>query len=287
MEGPYIESYDMATYDQSYFASTTNHTVLYPAFVIPKTAATAPPSSWNVVYWIKFASITDLTNAIAAGTGNGGIPSNVQIVAYDNESWAATPCSELGETGTAGSCTGTPNPTVIEQSMETFATDVKNANSSWKVMFTPAFDIYAGVPGNKYNNFISSGIAGTVAPYADYYHIQAQGLEANPNSSPLPSYVSVVSSLYSTIHTANSSTIVTAGLSNYDSSVSPGVSFTALQIETAVNDTTANVPGIAGYWPNDVYPPPTPAAGVTPEPNPGNSTWNQALQALASESPEP
>jgi hypothetical protein len=106
MEGPYIESWDMATNDGgvasdnvSYFAGG-NHVVLYPAFV-NQTPAASPPPSWTVVTWVKFASVACFKWTLSGDHGanpgscaSGSMPTGAAIVGYDNEDWSATPCDE-------------------------------------------------------------------------------------------------------------------------------------------------------------------------------------------------
>jgi hypothetical protein len=183
---------------------------------------------------------------------------------------------------------------VIAASMEAFATAAHGASSPgpYLVMFTPAFDLYAGQSTNKYDAFIGADIAQNVAlweeqqGYADYYEIQAQGEEGNIGSTTTdPSYVYVVYTIYNQINGENPDMLVTAGLSNHDNDSGDG--FTATEIVNSVNAISTTVPGIAGYWPNDVYPPPTPSAGTTPEPNPGNTPWDSVMTTLSGESPQP
>lgn len=241
------------------YFSNTNHIVLYPA----DAAVTPPPTSWNVRYWMKFNDLVAFENALNTP---GAIPSEVTVVAYDNEKW--TPCQQW-----QSPCNGKPDPATIISSMKTFASLAVGSPQKYSVMFTPAFDLFSSENGNKYTNFINSGIVAAVAGVADYYHIQVQGLEADPST-----YVSVVTSIASTLHGINPGVVVTAGLSNYDPASE--TSFTYQQIVTAVKQSSTLV---SGYWPNVVNPSP----GSSPEPNPGNPVFDAAINSLSSISPHP
>jgi hypothetical protein len=224
LQGPRLDASAMASSpDAVRFLSQPGRIVIYPVI-----AAMPAPSSWHVILWRKFGSLAAFREALDRGKVGDG----VQIVGYDPEKWQFTPDDEQADP--AGS-------------MIAFA---KLAHQhGYKVIVTPAENLMLrNSPGqNKFQAFLASGIAKQVAPFVDFYHIQAQGLQHNIDG-PEPSYRSFVRDMIAQIHEANPNCIVTVGISTN----TPGAGG-----PTSPQDIAAAVravdPMVSGYWMNVVH----------------------------------
>ena len=232
------------------------------------------PNSWNTTPWLKYASFANLESDLA----NNKVPANI-IVAYDNENWSYTPCSEWGTTSGA-SCTLSV-PTVIA-SMIRFANDAHNAKNAsgqslnLKVMFTPAADMFGGGSFTlKYTQYIQSLVAASTAPYADYYELQSQGLEGTLCGQGQPSPITFdqfVTQMVMQILQVNPKVIVLAGTSSNDS----GTAATP-QCEADAAMACLSIAGCRGVWANDVT-----SATIN-----GNSIQDQMYNLLLPQNPAP
>ncbi len=225
LQGPRLEAQAMATDRNAIaFFSDPSRIVVYPAI-----AAVPPPSSWHVMLWRKYTSIQQFQDDISANK----VGKNVQIVGYDPEVWSHTPDEEQQD----------PSDYIIKFAQLAHA-------HGYKVIATPAINLmgkkYHGQ--NKYVAFVNDGLAKTVAPYVDFYHIQAQGLQKNIDGG-VPSYKWFITQISNQVHGANPNAIVTVGISTN----TPGA-----HVDTSPDDIAASVraaestPGIAGYWLNVV-----------------------------------
>lgn len=222
-QGPGLEAQAMATNPEGIaFFSNPAITVMYPV-----KANVPAPSAWTVILWQKYTSFATFQTAVAAGT----VPAGTAVVGYDDELWSKTPANEQS------------NP--IGYTIQ-FAQLAHQNNYLFVSM--PAENLMQGLfPGkNKYASFITYGMAAQVAPYVDFYSIQAQGLELTP-----PSYASFTQTIVSQVQSANANAVITGGISTTVPNAPP---VTAAQMDAAF---AASMSMVAGYWLNI-------AAGTTP-----------------------
>ena len=205
-----------------FFAQPSN-VVIYPVKGAPP-----PPPSWHVMLWRTYASYARFARDVA----DNRVGQGVQIVAYDLEVWKASPEEEQADP---------------VNSIERFA-QLAHAHG-YKVMVTPAENLvlreHAGQ--NKFAAFEQSGIAKQVAPYVDFYHIQAQQLQHHLDDGDV-SYLSFVRTIVDQVHSANPNAIVTVGITT---SVPGREQTNASEIAAAVRATRGLV---GGYWLNIVGP---------------------------------
>lgn len=225
LQGPRHEAQAMATDPRAIaFFSDPSRIVVYPSI-----AAVPAPSSWHVVLWHKYTTIQKFEADLASNKVGAG----VQIVGYDAEAWALTPDEEQND------------PVGFTKKFAELA----HAHG-YKVIATPAINLMARKHHgeNKFVAFVNDGLAKAIAPYVDFYHIQAQGLQQNVDGA-VPSYKWFVAQITEQVHAANPNAIVTVGISTN----TPGS-----HTETSSDDIAASVraaestPGVAGYWLNVV-----------------------------------
>ena len=225
LQGPRLEAQAMATDRRAVaFFSDPSRIVVYPAI-----AAVPPPSSWHVMRWRKYTTIQKFQHDLDTHSVGDG----VQIVGYDAEQWALTPTEEQDD------------PAGYTEKFAQLA-----HSHGYKFIATPAINLmmrkYHGK--NKYVAFVDDGLAKSLAPYVDFYHIQAQGLQQNVEGSQ-PSFKWFVEQIAAQVHSANPNAIVTVGISTN----TPGS-----HTETSPDDIAASVraaesiPGVSGYWLNVV-----------------------------------
>jgi hypothetical protein len=247
----------------------------------PSKANVTPPPSWHVLTWYKFNSVAALQAMLTANPGPNRLPTNVQVVGYDNEGGQLNmqPWTPYNEWAT---CTGNPpnqictaNDALIESSMQRFA-KLAHAykqpdGTALKVVFMPAADLWQQGYSDKYQAYLASGVVSATAAYADYYHIQAQGLELNLAQSQQDSFQNFVSTMVTQIQKASPTTTATAGVTTY---VNGTTDATSQNIAAAVEATSSMV---SGYWPNDV----ANSNGTQ------DAVLNGAIQLLSTASPAP
>jgi hypothetical protein len=216
LEGPGLEAQAMATDPEGIkFFSNPSRTVLYPV------KATVPaPASWKVILWHKYGSFA----AFQSDINSGSVPAGTQIVGYDNEAWSFTPANEQRE----------PIGYTIKFAQLAHA-------HGYKVFAMPAENIIQyRYPGqDKFTAFVKFGMAGLVAPYVDYYHIQSQDLQNVPAS-----YASYTQQIVAQVHAANPRVVVTGGVST-----NPPQAATAGDIDASIK---ASAQMVSGYWLNIV-----------------------------------
>jgi hypothetical protein len=112
------------------------------------------------------------------------------------------------------------------------------------VVCTPAEDLFNGVAPDKYTAFINSGIAGAVAAYCDYYHVQAQELQNSNLDGPAPSFLSYLTAIIAQIQAAAPPTlpIITVGLA-------ANAGTESIDIISAIL-ATVSLGQVPGYWLN-------------------------------------
>jgi hypothetical protein len=252
--GPQHESALFATVgsDAAFLAAPLRQ-VLYPY-----NAADPAPTTWHhSIVWQKFNSLATLEQTIKLG----GIASNVQVIAYDNEggkfpdgSWWTPPA----EWQKCSPVCAVDNDLVVA-SMKQFAADVRAIGRS--VAFMPGADLWGLTSPDKYIGYINSSVALRTASFADYYHIQSQGLELKlePSSSN-PDFGQFITKLQAQVRAgqrASGRVIVTAGLATE----AEPLGRTAVHRATSGNLTVVEPQDIYravkststivdGYWPN-------------------------------------
>jgi hypothetical protein len=107
---------------------------------------------------------------------------------------------------------------------------------------TPAFDLVKVVAphyrGRIYPEFIRLDLAGRIAPYAQVYEIQAQGIEQNPAQ-----YRSLVNEIAHQVREANPGATILAGLSTNPSGK-------VVHVASLVRDVRDTQGIVQGYWLN-------------------------------------
>lgn len=222
VQGPRLDAEAVATNpDAIAFFNDPNRIVLYPAI-----AAVPAPRTWHVILWRKYASLERFRDDLARGK----VGSGVQIVGYDPEHWRFTP---------------------VDEQQDPIASSIAFAQLAhahgYKVIVMPAENLAViNRRADKFRAFLDSGYASRVAPYVDFYHIQAQGLQHRING-PFPSYRSFVEQMVAQIHAANPNVIITAGIStNTPGSAEPTSGADMAAAAKAVSDL------VSGYWINVV-----------------------------------
>lgn len=221
LQGPGLEAQAMATDPRAVrFFSQPGRIVIYPAI-----ARVHAPPSWHVILWRKYDSYQEFASDVLAGR----ISSGVQIVAYDPEKWGLTP---------------------IDEQVDPIGYTIKFAQLAhahgYKFLATPAINLMNVLRPrtNKFLAFVDFGYARMAARYADFYHIQAQGLQHNVDG-PVPSYAWFVRQIAAQVRSVNPNCIVTAGIStNTPGDAAPT---TADDIAAAVRAADSDVDG---YWLN-------------------------------------
>lgn len=204
------------------FFASPSRIVLYPVI-----ANVPPPPSWKVLLWHKYTSFATFQQDVDAGT----VPRGTEIVGYDDEKWHLTPANEQAD----------PIGYTIKFARLAHA-------HGYKVIAMPAENLMQALSPerDKFAGFLGFGMAKAVAPYIDFYHIQAQGLQQNIDGAP-PSFMSFVRQVADQVHSANAKVIVTAGISTN----TPGAARS-----TTPDDMAAAVravdPIVSGYWLNIV-----------------------------------
>ncbi len=219
LQGPGLEAQAMATNPIGIsFFSNPSRTVLYPVI-----ANVPPPSTWRTIRWNKYASYADFSAAIASNS----VPAGTVIVGYDDEAWSYTPSNEQLD----------PIDYTIKFAQLAHA-------HGFKVISMPAEDLMNNLSSesDKYAAFVSYGMARAVAPYVDYYHIQAQDLETNP-----PAYAAYVQTIAQQVHSVNPAVTITAGISTNPADASGGA--VASDMDAAIS---ASQRLVSGYWLNIV-----------------------------------
>lgn len=224
LHGPGEEAQAMATDPRGVkFLSDPSRIVLYPV-----NARVPAPSSWNVIPWKPYASFAKFQEDV----NSGRIPRGTQVVGYDIESWRFSPSDEQAD----------PIGYTIKFAQLAHA-------HGFKVISTPAEDLMGRLaPGeNKFLAFEKFGMAKAVAPYVDFYHIQAQGLQHNIDG-PAPSFLSFTRNIIAQVHDANPNTIITVGISTN----TPGDRGHPTSGDDIVATVRAVDPLVRGYWLNIV-----------------------------------
>jgi hypothetical protein len=219
LQGPGLEAQAMATSPEGIsFFSNPSRTVLYPAI-----ANVPAPSAWHTILWNKYASYADFSAAVASNS----VPPGTLIVGYDDEDWQYTPANEQLD----------PVGYTIKFAQLAHA-------HGFKVIAMPAEDLMNNLSGDsdKFAAFISFGMARAVAPYVDYYHIQAQDLEGNP-----PAFAAYVQTIGQQVHAANPAVTLTAGISTNPADATGGA--VAGDMDAAIS---ASQSFVSGYWINIV-----------------------------------
>ncbi len=175
----------------------------------------------NSLPTITFTSYDAMKKAFA----NNTVKNYYKAVIYDNENWQFTPLIE-------------------QQNVAYYYAQAAALVHRHHLIFiaTPATNLVNAIDkvtsGSNYDKFISLGIAGSAAKYADIYEIQAQGSEANTAL-----YTSFVTKAVAQAKEANSQVIILAGLSTNPS----GQKITSQQLFDAIMATQSFV---SGYWLN-------------------------------------
>ena len=224
LQGPRLEAEAMATdaAGRSFF-ERQKCAVLYPVI-----AHIPPPPGWNVIPWRKYTSFTTFLSDIESGT----VPPGTKVVGYDAESWPQTPPDEQAD----------PVGFTIKFARLAHA-------HGYQVIVTPAINLMQRmfVGENKYEAFVRFKMASAVAPYVDFYHIQAQGLQQNIDG-PAPSYASFVRDIAAQVRAANPRAVVTAGISTNTPGAkrrtNPADLVAAVRVSKGLVD---------GYWLNVVH----------------------------------
>jgi len=214
LQGPGLEAAAMAKDPEGIkFFSNPSRTVMYPVI-----ADVSAPSSWKTILWQKYDSFAAFQSDIA----NGVVPLGTKVVGYDDEAWPATPVGEQND----------PIGYTIKFAQLAHA-------HGYKMISMPAEDLMHGLSQGetKFTAFINYGMAKAVAPYVNYYHLQAQDLEVTPAA-----YVSYVKTIVAQVHGANPDVIVTGGVAT----ASPE---TAAEIDATIE---ASRELLSGYWFNIV-----------------------------------
>lgn len=224
LHGPAEEAQAMATNpDGVKFLSNPSRVVLYPV-----NARVPAPSSWKVVLWKPYASFAKFQEDV----NSGRVPRGTQVVGYDIESWRFSPPEEQAD----------PIGYTIKFGQLAHV-------HGYKFISTPAEDLMGRLaPGeNKFLAFEKFGMAKAVAPYVDFYHIQAQGLQHNIDG-PAPSYLSFTRNIIAQVHDANPNAIITVGISTN----TPGDRGHRTSGDDIVATVRAVDPLVRGYWLNIV-----------------------------------
>lgn len=183
----------------------------------------APPSTWSVIYFKKYASYESFQSDVNTP---GKIQKEAKVVVYDNESWSFTPAAEQADpVGYA----------------KRFA-DLAHANG-FQFANTPAEDLMQQFfPGkNKYLAFVSYGYAAQVAPSCDYYQIQGQQIENDTTGdSTNPSFDWFTKQVTGQALAANPKVVVLGG-------VVAKSGYTSTDIVHAVDST---IGAVSGHWLN-------------------------------------
>jgi hypothetical protein len=199
--------------------------------------AAVPP---NAVVTAGFTSYADFDAPCDTGTHfvgglksalESGLDPKVGAVIYDNEGWCLTPDDEQTDPATYEALAAAA---VHQKGLRFIATPAT----------TLVKRIEPGFSGKVYPEFLNLGIAGTAAPGADIYEIQAQGsLPAVGTSGTLANFLSFVTGAATQAKSKNPKVVVLAGISTNPSSGDPS-SYTLCQ---AVMKTRGIVDG---YWLN-------------------------------------
>ena len=214
--------------------------------------ASPVPAGYSGVAVLKFASYqngsTGLVDALAAG-----LPSWVQAVQYDAESWSNTPDVEQGSWILN-------RHTLVSYAQEFCATAHSH---NLKVVLSPGNDLCNDSPnpaypgrrpqypitsvdgGMDYNAFIRHNLAAAAQYLApgDIFEYQGQQLELDA-----PTYAAITTKVANQVKAANPAALFLAGLGR---SKPPSDGATCLELTAAAT----GVAGVAaGYWPNvDAY----------------------------------
>ncbi len=179
------------------------------------------PAGWQSISTLSFTSYASLKKAFDSGT----IPASVRAILYDNEAWAFTPKEE-------------------QLHFSTYVREVADLvhNHQKLLIATPAVDLVSVLDphgqGDTYTRFLSLGLLGDAARFADLVEVQAQSSEAN-----LAKYTQFVDRASAQARAARVTVTVLAGLST-----NPGGQKVTGQQLTAAFQATHNQ--VSGYWLN-------------------------------------
>ncbi len=192
------------------------------AYVLTGAADWAVPSGWHSTPTASFTSYATLKSVFARHS----LDPRIRAVLYDNEHWSLTPQNEQAD------------PAHYDQ----LAADLVHQHHLLFIA-APAPDLVDklrpdAATGN-FDTFLSLGLAGQIARYADVLDIQSQGAENNPTL-----FASFVSAVATQARQANPGIKVLAGLSTNPS----GTAVTAAVMDRAARAVRTDVDG---YWLND------------------------------------
>jgi hypothetical protein len=177
-----------------------------------------PYASWKAIATISIKSFADTGHCCKEGIG---------AVLYDPEAWEFTPVDEQQHPGD-------------------YACKIASlVHAQHRILIAaPATDLVGKWPdlarrtGDRYDHFVQSGVAASMARCADVYEIQAQGAEAE--SSRFRSYVEAIRKQ---VRAQNPKIIVLAGISTNPN----GRTVSADQVYSSVR---AVLPLVDGFWLN-------------------------------------
>jgi hypothetical protein len=146
-------------------------------------------------------------------------------VVLDVERWPLTPVGEQ------------------QHPVRTYRLASELAASHWESLIaTPAFDLVKAVEpnyrGRIYPEFIRLDLAGRIAPYAQVYEIQAQGIEQNTAQ-----YRLLVNTIAHQVRAVNPKVIILAGLSTNPSGK-------VVRADSLIQDVRDTQSIVQGYWLN-------------------------------------
>lgn len=175
--------------------------------------------NWSAIKTKTITSTMDLDAVVNDST--------VQAVLYDPEAWEMTPPAEQKDPAGAA-CRLAP---VVHARNKLLI--VTPATNLVRFIGTSSFP-----PGQSFEAFAKTGIAGSMAKCADAYEIQGQGIEANTNR-----YRSYIEAIAKQARSANGHVVILAGISTnpWGQRVSSKDVFNAVQ---AVRNT------VDGFWLN-------------------------------------
>ncbi len=183
-----------------------------------------PPAflaGWKSPRAISVGGYAPLEKRLAAGP----LPAGLRAVVLDQEAWPFTPAEERRHPGRYAKLAATLVHRRGLLLVATPATDLAKSSAKGQE--------------NQYAAFLAARFAARVAPWADYYEVQAQGLEGNPAA-----YGRFVAAAAAQARRSNPRVVVLAGLSTNPPG-DPQVSAAALH-----RDVQATRGLVAGYWLN-------------------------------------
>jgi hypothetical protein len=196
-------------------------------FVIGSTCGGA-----DAPYLPEATAVYDAPSILSPPLSQDNVPSFDSAVLFDDEAWSLSTTPEQTD------------PIRYETNAEAA---VNGGGRS--LIFTPGTDLEAGHgSGDQYANYLNNDFAGQAAPHAQYLEIQSQGLEAgcttNGSGTSCPRYQNFVTSAAAQAAAASRSTVLLAGLTTNNASVT---AFTPQDLMAAYQATHGSV---AGYWLN-------------------------------------